>query len=127
MFKGEYRRFPDFFEGRSQVNISVYPDSERFIEAISGRTASGEESRSHGNRRAIRFHSFSERELTTAKGLGYRQVVDRFGNTNIVFCVDHNGDGIIEVMDEGELKQIRATVTAYSIPREGEEAIKLWD
>lgn len=127
MFKGEYGHFPDFFEGRSQVNISLYPDSEKFIEAISGRTEFGEPSRAHGNRRAIQFYSFSESELTTAKGLGYRQIVDRFGNTNIVLVVDHDNDGIVEVMVNGALKQIRTSVTAYSIPREGEAAIKLWD
>lgn len=48
-------------------------------------------------------------------------------NTNIVVCVDHGGDGMIEVMEDGKVKQLRLTSTAYTIPEEGEKAIKLWD
>lgn len=127
MFKSEYRTYPAIFDGRPQLNISTYPESEQFIEALSGRTHDGEVSKAHGNYRGIAFHSFSEVELTTSKDLGYRQIADRMGNTNIVVCVDHDGDGMIEVMDEGELKKLRTSVTIYTIPKEGERSIRLWD
>lgn len=127
LFKDEYGSYPTTFERRSQLNISTYPESEQFIEALSGRTLDGEVSKAHGNDRGICFHSFSELELTQSKDLGYRQITDRMGNTNIIVCVDHDGDGMIEVMDEGELKQLRTSVTIYTIPKEGGRSIRLWD
>ena len=81
----------------------------------------------YGNHRGIQFYSFSEQELTVSKDLGYQQIVDRMGNTNIVVCIDHDNDGFVEVVEDGELKQIRTSVTIYTIPTEGEQAIRLWD
>lgn len=114
-------------EGEQSFNLGTYPNSERFIQGLSARGKDGKIVASFGNNRAIHFHSFSEVELQVSEQTGYRQIIDRFGNTNIVICVDHDNDGMIEVLDDGELKQIRATVTAYSIPKDGEKAIKLWD
>jgi hypothetical protein len=126
LFRGEYGYYPTVFDGRSQVNISTYPEAEQFIEALSGRTLSGDRSSAYGNTRGIAFHSFSESELTRSKDLGYWQIVDRMGNTNIVVCIDHDGDGFVEVVEDGVIKQIRTQVVIYTIPKEGERAIRLW-
>jgi hypothetical protein len=127
LFRGEYGTYPTIFDGHSQLNISTYPESEQFIEALSGRTIDGDRSVQYGNHRGIQFYSFSEQELTVSKDLGYQQIVDRMGNTNIVVCIDHDNDGFVEVVEDGELKQIRTSVTIYTIPTEGEQAIRLWD
>ena len=127
MFKGEYLSYPSIFDGRGQLNISTYPQSEQFIEALSGRTLNGQASTKHGNHRGIAFYSFSEAELTKSKDLGYWQITDRMGNTNIVVCVDHDGDGMVEVVQDGEIKQIRAAVTIYTSPKAGERVIRLWE
>ncbi len=126
MFKGEYGHYPAFFEGQSEINLGKYPNSERFIQALSGRDKNGQRIAVDGNRRMIAFHSFAESELLISETTGYRQVVDRFENPYIVLCIDHDNDGYVEVPDDGELVTIRATATAYSIETEDAPAIQLW-
>ncbi|MGJ8652800.1 MAG: hypothetical protein ACSHX8_05965 [Opitutaceae bacterium] len=127
MFKGEYGVYPELFESNSKLNLSHAGNSEKFIQVLSGRSSKGERVAAFGNRRQIGFHSFSEMEIEVNAETGYNQIVDRMGNPNVVICVDHDGDGIVEVMEDGSIKQIRTTVTAYIVPREEEKAIKLWD
>ena len=108
-----------------QLNLTVQPDSELFVEALSGRTKDDQKSIERGNRRSIRFHSFSDSELEVTGIHGDRQIVDPMENMNIVVCIDHDGDGYVEVVEDGAIKQIRASVTIYTIPKEGERGIRL--
>lgn len=125
MFRGEYGYFPSIFDDQGQLNLTVQPDSELFVEALSGRTKDDQKSIEHGNRRSIRFHSFSDSELEVTGIHGDRQIVDPMENMNIVVCIDHDGDGYVEVVEDGAIKQIRASVTIYTIPKEGERGIRL--
>lgn len=126
MFKGEYGVYPEMFEGNAQFNLSHTGNSEKFIQVLSGRSSKAERVAAFGNHRQIAFHSFSQSEIEVSDESGYYQIVDRFGNPNVVICVDHDGDGMVEVVENGTIKKIRTSVTAYTIPGDGEEAIKLW-
>ena len=126
MFKGEYGTYPVLFQESSQLNLSDPGNSEKFIQVLSGRLPSGARAAGYGNGRSIAFHSFSEMEIEINAESGYHQIVDSMGNPNIVICVDHDGDGFVEVVEDGTIKQIRTSVTIYTIPRAGEKVIKLW-
>lgn len=126
MFHGEYATFPEVFDESGQFIVHDHATSTQFIEMLSGRNIDGGQVAKWGNRRAIAFHLFSNSELTEPDAVGRRQVADRLGNTQFVFLVDHDIDGIIKVPDEDQSKQIRAGATVYSVDAEGEIAVKLW-
>lgn len=125
LFKGEYGYYPEFFNGVSECDLRVYPNSERFIQTISARDENGERIVLGGNSRAICFYSFTKSELKVSLNTGYRQVVGGFDNERIVICIDHDGDSIIEVPDGEGTKLIRTAVTAYSLDVNGELAVQL--
>ena len=124
LFRGEYKDYPSIFDDNGELHLSVYPNSQLLIEALSGLNGDGESIAAHGNHRAIRFYSFAESEVTSE--LGFPQIIDRAGNSSIVICVDHDNDGVITVLYGDEREEIRARVTAYSLDKEGKVVIKMW-
>jgi hypothetical protein len=81
-----------------------------------------------GNRRMIAFHSFSESEFQrdANDAVVPTQIADRFNNVNITIVIDGDGDGMVDVPNEGSLHM---PVTAYvdEDPALGSPAYTLWD
>lgn len=127
LFNGEYGHWPQFFEGESEFDLSKHPNSERFMETLSGLDKDGEVVKAYGNTRALRFYEFTESEFEISKATGDLQIVGRLGNHRIILSIDHDENGIITVPDGKETKQIRARATAYSTDSNGEVVIALWD
>lgn len=91
-FRAEYGYLPD-------VTWGGLLDGAKFMAALSGRDPAGAplpDGALQGNTRRIGFHVLSERErLRTAAGASTAEVVDGFGNSQIVVMIDRDGDGVI--------------------------------
>ena len=91
-FRAEYGYLPD-------VTSGGLLDGAKFMAALSGRDHTGAPLANEalqGNVRRIGFHALSERErLRTATGAATAEVVDGFGNSQIVVMIDRDGDGMI--------------------------------
>lgn len=97
-FRGEYRYYPTF--GTSNGLINIQSAGSRFVETLSARTltgatpAPGSPARQE-NPRLIGFYSFGDGEFgIDAAGNRTDDLVDAFGNTDIVVAVDHNLNGL---------------------------------
>ncbi len=115
-FRAEYGYLPD-------VATGGLLDGTKFMAALSGCDHAGmplPESGLQGNVRRISFHVLGERErLRTAAGAPTAEVVDGFGNSQIVVMTDRDGDGMIRG------HEILALPIASGNSREGFSAIQL--
>lgn len=95
LFKQEYGYYPDISNGSNKV------DPEKFAGALTGRNLEGTKYTSTsaanlaGNRRILSFYSIADSELNDDRD----ELVDAFGNTDIVVFWDRNGDGLIDSND----------------------------
>lgn len=95
LFKQEYGFYPTGVVTSNKIN------GEAFIGALSGRNAAGTvlatgSANLAGNRKRVAFYSFSSDELVPdASGNPTAEVIDGFGNSDIVMVIDANGDGLI--------------------------------
>lgn len=138
LFKGEYKYYPDFGQGRTgtesfEVSLDGADNSANFIIGLTGRAtdgnALGASAETFGNRRRISFYSFTANEFLggDAAGSSY-QLADRFDNTKISLVIDNDGDGIVEPSLAGAPSEVRASVTAYVAAGDnGEPEYHLWD
>ncbi|CAM2776766.1 prepilin-type N-terminal cleavage/methylation domain-containing protein [Rariglobus hedericola] len=99
LFKNEYGYYPSIGTGNKVVAAS-------FFGALTGKSYSGgTASDLKGNSKKLSFYSASDSEVTliangdAADGL----LKDAFGNTDIVYFVDSNSDGIINDQDSPAL------------------------
>lgn len=144
-FKGEYGYFPfiDQLDDDEALDLNDETKSTLFIETLSGRDAKNySKVAAGGNRRMIEFYEFAESEFHLAgSDLKRDRLADRFNNTHIVFVIDKNGDGVLEVPnpdatgsddddedeeDDSTIK-IRSKVTAYVKANEDGPAYYLYD
>lgn len=127
MFKSEYKFYP-FVTGATDQSVDLSSQSSAFIETLSGRDSAGVAVSTGGNRRMIAFHSFSESEFQrdANDAVVPTQIADRFNNVNITIVIDGDGDGMVDVPNEGSLHM---PVTAYvdEDPALGSPAYTLWD
>jgi prepilin-type N-terminal cleavage/methylation domain-containing protein len=95
LFKQEYGYFPN-------PTNSNRLNGAKFIGVLSARDASGAvlgptNENLTGNRKRISFYSFSSDDLLPdANGNPTTEVIDGFGNSDIVMLIDANGDGLIK-------------------------------
>jgi len=91
-YKQEYGYYPPGFFNSSGV-FELAGNNDKFVRALSGRNANGTINTEvrQVNRKAIRFYTFSEADYNDNN-----QLADAFGNPNVYFVVDRNGDGLIE-------------------------------
>jgi len=94
-FRGEYGYYPAF-DSSNLVNRGVTETAHPFHDLLAGHRRDGTPlaggSAATQNRKLMRFHSFSDGDLTPA-GL----VRDAFDNTVIAVLVDRDQDGVIRV------------------------------
>jgi prepilin-type N-terminal cleavage/methylation domain-containing protein len=125
MFRTEYGHWPDFNSRAGEwdavplednnvvVRLSDPENRRNFFEFLSGRKPDGTQFDNpnrynrHPNRRRISFYDFTESDyrLTDSSGninptASNVELVDSFGNTDIVIVMDGNRNGIISLKDE---------------------------
>jgi prepilin-type N-terminal cleavage/methylation domain-containing protein len=117
-YRSEYGFFPP-------VNRAVFGtaeenrlNSDAFAAALTGRQIDGTEiaatpantltARLFGNKKRQSFFSFAESDLSTTTP---REIVDAFGNTDIVVVYDKNGDGMITNADYDDGASAMPTVS----------------
>ncbi len=113
-FRAEYGQYPTSFEDRESVNLAEPGMSRQFMESLTGRTLDGKKATTAGNRKAAAFLSFSKSEYEVDKN-GEPHLVDAYGNPNIVIVVDHDNDGVIRYTVDGEERERKAKVIAYTL------------
>lgn len=123
-FKSEYGYYPflQSLDEQGHFSLDSSANATKFFQTLSARSIS-EPSQSvveEGNRRRIQFYLFTDDELSDGlegESIAANMVVDRFGNPQISFVFDHDGDGRLIVPDPdggtGSTKEIRGTVAAY--------------
>jgi prepilin-type N-terminal cleavage/methylation domain-containing protein len=98
LFRNEYGYYPAIGTGNK-----VTP--ERLSGALTARNLAGTkyttttDANLCGNKRLLSFYSIADSELNDAKNA----LVDAFGNTDIVYFVDTNGDGMVSSSDSPAL------------------------
>lgn len=119
-YKQEYGYYPrNFFDSNGVFQLAGNNDA--FIRALSGRDTGGAftQSARNINRKGIRFYTFSDFDFNAKN-----QLADAFGNPNVSFVIDRNGDGIIEksaeIFAENALTKvpvsgIRGSIVSYSL------------
>lgn len=122
-FKAMYGDYPTFFNENGPFNLSEGDNSEKFILALSGRGAEGKPVMSFGNRKSALFYSFADDEYLIDEESGQRQIVDAYGNPNIVILIDHDNDGIIMAPVDGKVQEVRATVAVHTLPLQDKEFV----
>lgn len=123
-FRTEYGKYPTIFEERDSINLAEPGMSQKFMEALSGRTLDGKVVRDTGNRHAVAFLSFSDIEYRLDKN-GVPQLYDAYGNPNIVIVVDNDDDGVIRYTVDGQEHEVRAQVIAYTLATEDFPAVTM--
>lgn len=145
MFRTEYGYWPDFrAEGpdwkpkpldSTHNNLIIRPNEDanlrkNFIEFLSGRHPDGTSFeppymyKAHPNRKRISFYEFSENDYRFRDGGGSQvnrnadniELVDAFGNTDIVIVMDGDLNGIIP-LNEGQNYTVRNEESSASVPR----------
>lgn len=131
MFRTEYGHWPDFrskepdwkalpleADGNLVIRVNEPKVRQNFFEFLSGRHANGDPLEppflyeKHPNRRRISFYEFSEAdyEFTDSsasqinKTAGNVELVDSWGNPDIVIVMDGDRDGIIPLSDNATYK-----------------------
>ena len=115
-YRTMYGDYPTFFDENGPFNLSEGDNSEKFIEALTGRDAESKPVMSFGNRKSVPFYSFADDAYLIDKESGQRQIVDAYGNPNIVILVDHDDDGIIMAPADGKLQEVEAKFVIYTLP-----------
>ena len=97
MFRQEYGFYPAF-DFDSPNLIASTDDTAKFVRALSGREVDGApiaaSDTASGNKKRIRFYTFSEGEIGVSG-----QLVDSFDSDKIAILFDKNYDGIIRVKE----------------------------
>lgn len=99
-FKQEYGYYPN-------ITTSGKVASEKMAGALTGRDIAGTkystttDANLCGNKRLLSFYTIADSDLNDAK----TDLVDAFGNTDIVCFIDSNGDGRITAADTPALAQ----------------------
>lgn len=131
LFKNEYGYYPS-------IGSSNKIQLANFAGALTGRNVDGSKPASSpsGNTKAFSFYSIADSELDTAK----TNLVDAFGNIDIAYYIDSDGDGIISALgatvksiDDSTISSspdvptggIRAGVVFYSAGKGGNTAANL--
>ncbi|MEZ5276808.1 MAG: prepilin-type N-terminal cleavage/methylation domain-containing protein [Opitutaceae bacterium] len=101
-FRQEYGFYPAFDFAADEDNlIASAADTAVFVKALSGRNVDGSvleaTDTASGNKKRIRFYTFSEGEIN-ASG----QLVDGFDGDKIAILFDKNLDGIIKVGEDAD-------------------------
>ena len=131
-FRSEYGRYPEF-DSSGLVNAGASPapaGEHRFHDILAGRRRDGSAlvnsqvwSAAAQNPRGIRFHAFSEAELTGPEAPAPSLVQDGSGNTAIAVLVDRDLDGAIRVGPDGDYPAVPAVAgmvpAAAEIPPTG--------
>ena len=98
-YRDEYGYFPSFLTARERTNLDDGSYSENMVKTLTGADPTGSQlspsDRREFNRKARRFMEFTQDNLVH-KGGNKWKIVDSFGNPNIYFCVDGDGDGFIK-------------------------------
>lgn len=100
-FQADHGYFPSMGAGGAEFELRG--ENAVFIQTLSGRTARGEPA-THpyaraANRRQVRYHTFRAAEFGADGEPAAGQLVDAFGNPNLVVVIDRDRDGIIEAGD----------------------------
>ena len=100
MFRQEYGFYPAFSFNTTDQLVNSIEDTKEFVISLSGRNLDGTPLESgdetYGNKKRIRFYTFSEGEIN-ASG----QLVDGFDGDKIAILFDKNYDGIITIAETG--------------------------
>lgn len=120
-FRAEYGHYPTM--GVDGARFTLRDNNAVFVETLSGRGLSGGEPLDvyarKANFRRIPFHSFSEAEFSPEGNTYAGEIVDAFGNPDIVVVVDGEGSGVIPPSALAEIphasaEPVREGVILYS-------------
>ena len=129
-FRQEYGYYPDLApDGR----LATAADTSRFVRTLSGRNVDGtvvaDAADLNGNTKRIGFYTFAAADFANAAASGDSLLCDAFGNTEIGFLVDRNGDGIVKPDDDGSPAAVTGALSGcifapsgYDLPASGVRA-----
>ena len=100
-FRAEYGFYPSM--GQDSPSFSLKDNNDVFVETLSGSTLAGSAPADpyalQANPRRINFYRFPSSDLGSAQSGNPGQIVDAFGNPNIVIVIDSDADGVIPAED----------------------------
>ena len=100
-FRAEYGFYPTM--GQDGPSFSLKDNNDVFVETLSGSTRAGgapsDPYALQANPRRIKFYRFSSSEFGSEQTGFSGRIQDAFGNPDIVFVIDSDGDGVIPADD----------------------------
>ena len=126
-YRTMYGYYPPVFDESGYCDLSKGDNSEKFILALTGRDAENNPTTASSSRKSIPFYSFADDEILIDKETGQHQIVDAYGNPNIVILVDHDDDGIIMAPVDGKLQEVKAKVVVYTLPLRDKAFVSSYD
>ena len=122
-FHDEYGSYPEIFDESGVFRFNQDGNSEKFIQAIAGQTYYGERVALYGNKDSKRFYVFTDSDFSKTTLM---QIVDQFGNADIILLIDHDGDGNVDIPDKIGVRSVPGKVHAYSRFEDGMLCTSTW-
>lgn len=116
------------FADRESFRLLEPGHAEDWVIALSARDFQGRKSKRApelGNTLNIPFYSFGSSELDPYDATP-TQVIDGYGNPNIMVHVDHDGDGYLTVPIHGKMTRVEAKICIYSIATDPDDAVMVF-
>ena len=123
-FHDAYGYYPEIFDESGIFRFKQDGGAEKFVEAMSGQTWAGKVVVRYGNKDSKRFYDFKASDFS--KDID-RQIIDLFGNTDIVIVIDYDGDGDVDIPDKTIDAPIQGKAHSYSRFDDGVLCVSTWD